>query len=147
MVMNEGKAYGLPIVAFNVDYSPCYQSGVITVEMFDYMAMAKETIQLLKNYEYRKRKGEEAKLSLNNYETNDEKVEMWDNLFKVINNTKGFNKLKIKVEKKYYNETLAKEHIEKHFHYGQQFNEYFKCHSFENFTSLEYLNKIEICKI
>ena len=147
MVMNEGEAHGLSIVAFNVDYSPCYQSGVIKVKMFDYIAMAKETIKLLKNYEYRKEKGEEAKLSLNNYETNEEKVEMWDNLLHAINRTEDFNKLQEKVEKKYYNEILAKEHIENHFHYGQQFNEYFKCHSFENFTSLEYLNKIEICKI
>ena len=74
MVMNEGKAHGLPIVAFDVDYSPCYQSGVIKVKMFDYMAMAKETIKLLKNFEYRKEKGEEARLSLNNYETNGEKL-------------------------------------------------------------------------
>ena len=147
MVMNEGEAHGLPIVAFNVDYSPCYQSGVIKVKMFDYIAMAKETIKLLKNYEYRKEKGEEAKLSLNNYETNEEKVEMWDNLLHAINRTEDFNKLQEKVEKKYYNETLAKEHLEKHFHYAQLFNEYFKCHSFENFTSIEYLNKIEICEI
>ena len=33
MVMNEGKAFGLPIVAFNIDYSPCFQKGVITVNM------------------------------------------------------------------------------------------------------------------
>ena len=111
MVMNEGKAHGLPIVAFDVDYCPCYQSGVIKVKMFDYMAMAKETIKLLKNYEYRKEQGKEAKLSLNNYETNEEKVEMWDNLFQAImNGTEDFNKLQEKVEKKNYNETLAKEH-------------------------------------
>ena len=148
MVMNEGKAHGLPIVAFNVDYSPCYQSGVIKVEMFDYLAMAKESIKLLKNYEYRKKKGKEAKLSLNNYETNDEKVEMWNNLIQaLINGTEDFNKLQKKVEKKYYNETLAKEHMQKHYHYGQQFNKYFKCHSFKDFTTLEYINKIEVCKI
>ena len=148
MVMNEGKAHGLPIIAFNVDYCPCYQSGVIKVEMFDYFAMAKETIKLLQNYEYRKEKGKEAKLSLNNFETNDEKVEMWDNLFQAImNGTEDFNKLQEKVEKKYYNETLAKEHIEKHYFYGQQFNKFFKCHSFEDFTTLKYLNNIEICKI
>ena len=35
------------IVAFNVDYCPCYQSGVITVEMFNYKDMAKEAVKLL----------------------------------------------------------------------------------------------------
>ena len=148
MVMNEGKAHGLPIVAFNVDYSPCYQSGVIKVEMFDYVAMAKETIKLLKNYNYRKKKGEEAKMSLNDYETNDEKIEMWDNLFQALfNGTEDYKKLQKKFEKKYYNETLAKNHLKKHYHYAQHFNNYFKCHSFENFTTLKYLNEIDICKI
>ena len=148
MVMNEGKAHGLPIVAFNVDYSPCYQSGVIKVETFDYMAMAKESIKLLNNYAYRKKKGEEAKLSLNNFETNAEKVEMWDILFQaIINGTEDFNKLQKKIEKKYYNETVAKEHLEKHYRYGQHFSKYFKCHSFEDITTLEYINRIEICRV
>jgi glycosyltransferase involved in cell wall biosynthesis len=148
MVMNEAKAHGLPIVAFNVDYSPCYQSGVIKVEMFDYKAMAKESIKLLNNYSYRKKAGKESKLSLNNFETNAEKVEMWDNLFQsLMNGIEPYKKLQQKTEKKYYNETLAKAHLEKHYKYAQQFNEYFRCHSFEDFTTLEYLNNIEVCKI
>ena len=68
--------------------------------MFDYMAMAKESIKLLKNYIYRKKKGEEVKLSLKNFETNAEKVEMWDNLFQaIINGTEDFNKLQKKLKK------------------------------------------------
>ena len=35
MVINEGKAYGLPIVAFNMPYSAPYQKGVILIEMFN----------------------------------------------------------------------------------------------------------------
>ena len=148
MVMNEAKAYGLPIVAFNVDYCPCYQSGVITVEMFNYKEMAKEAVKLLKNYEYRKKKGEEAKLSLNNFETNNEKIEMWDKLFNaILNSTEDYNKLQREIENKYYNETAAKEHLKKHYHYGQKFNKYFRCHSFEKFTDLNYINNINVCKI
>ena len=95
-----------------------------------------------------KKKGKEAKLSFNNYETVDEKVGMWDNLIQsIINGTEDFKKLQKKVEKKYYNEALAKQHLEKHYHFAQQLNKYFKCQSFENFTTLEYLNNIEICKI
>ena len=107
MVMNEGKAYGLPIVAFNIDYSPCFHSGVILVEMFDYFAMAKESIKLLRNYNYRKKKGQEAKLSLKNYINNDETIEMWDKLFNSLLNNTDFKKFQEEVEKKYYNETLA----------------------------------------
>ena len=62
--------------------------------------MAKESIKLLTNYEYRKKKGKEAKLSFNNYETVDEKVGMWDNLIQsIINGTEDFKKLQKKVEK------------------------------------------------
>ena len=143
-VMNEGKAYGLPIIAFNIDYIPCYRSGVIIVEMFDYISMAEEAIKLLKNYEYRKKKGEEAKSSLLRYESNQEKVEMWDKLFSsLMNSTEDYNILQREFEKKYYNEKLAKKHIKKHFYYLIKFNKYFRCHSFENFTTLEYLNNIK----
>ena len=62
--MNEAKAHGLPIVSFDIDYCPCFQKGVITVNMFNYTQMGKEAIKLLKNYEYRKKMGNEAKLSL-----------------------------------------------------------------------------------
>ena len=148
MVLNEAKAHGLPIISFNIDYSPSFHSGVITVEMFNYTQMAKEAIKLLNNYEYRKKKGEEAKLSLNNFETNEEKIEMWGKLFhSLINSTEDYNKLQKEVEKKYYNESIAKERLIKHYRYAQEFNEYFRCHSFENFTTLKYINNIDVCQI
>jgi len=149
MVMNEGKAHGLPIVAFEIDYCPCFQSGVITVEMFNYKEMAKETIKLLKDYNYRKKKGKESKLSLNNYINNNETIEMWDRLFSslISDNAEDYKEFQKEVENKFYNESLAKKHLEKQYHYAQQFNEYFKCHSFENFTTLDYINKIEVCPI
>ena len=146
MVMNEGKAYGLPIVSFNIDYSPCFQNGVITVEMFDYKSMAIETVKLLNNYEYRKKMGEKAKLSLNMFNNNDT-IKMWEELFiSLLNGKEDYIKFQEKIEKKYYNETLAKNHLEKHYKYGQQFNEkHYKCHTFENFFKLDYINKIEDC--
>ena len=147
MVMNEGKAHGLPIVAFNIDYSPCFNSGVILVEMFDYISMAKETIKLLQNYDYRKKKGKEAKLSLKNYINNNETIDMWDKLFNSLMNNTDYKEFQKEVEKKYYNETLAKTRLEKHYHYGQQFNQYFRCHSFENFTNFSYINNIKACPL
>ena len=149
MVMNEGKAHGLPIVAFEIDYCPCFQSGVITVEMFNYKEMAKETIKLLKDYNYRKKKGKESKLSLNNYINNNETIEMWDRLFSslISDNAEDYKEFQKEVENKFYNESLAKKHLEKQYHYAQQFNKYFKCHSFENFTTLDYINNIEACPV
>ena len=148
MVMNEGKAHGLPIVAFNIDYSPCYQNGVTTVKMFDYVSMAKEVIKLLKDYNYRDKKGEEAKLSLDNFIDNNGTISMWNRLFNsLINGTEEYKKFQKEVENKYYNEKLAKKHLKKHFNYGLQFNEYFRCHTFEEFTTLKYLNNIEACPV
>ena len=80
MVMNEAKAHGLPIVAFNVDYSPCFQKGVIVVDMFDYKSMGNEIAKLLKDFTYRKKKGMEAKYSLDMFKNN-ETIIMWQELF------------------------------------------------------------------
>ena len=147
MVMNEGKAHGLPIVSFNIDYCPCFQKGVITVDMFNYTLMGKEAIKLLKDYDYRKKAGREAKLSLNMFNNNDT-IEMWEKLINsLINGTESYQKFQKEVENKYYNETLAKERMEKHYKYAQEFNERYRCHTFENFTKLSYINSIEDCPI
>ena len=61
MAMNEGKAHGLPLLAFDVPYSVPYQEGVIVVDQLDCKALAKEAIMLLKDYNYRKEMGEFAK--------------------------------------------------------------------------------------
>ena len=146
--VNEAKAHGLPIVAFNIQYKPSLQSGVITVDMLDYKAMANEAIKLLNDYNYRRKKGEEAKLSLNKYLDNNEIIDMWDRLFEsLIFNLDDYKKLQDEVEREYYNEEEAKNHLEKHYHYGQQFNKYFRCHSFENMTNLSYINNIKVCPL
>ena len=80
IVMNEGKAHGVPIIAFNVSYSPSYQKGVILVDMLNYTQMAKEAIKLLNNYDYRKKMGIEAKLSLKEY-SNEETANKWIDYF------------------------------------------------------------------
>ena len=146
-VINEGKAHGLPIVAFNIDYEPSLQSGVILVEMLDYKGMARKAIKLLNNYEYRRKKGEEAKLSLNNYLDNNGIIDMWNRLFRSLIITDDYKELQEEVENKYYNEDEAKYNLEKHYHYAQQYNPKFRCHSFENMTNLSYINNIEECPL
>ena len=147
MVMNEAKAHGLPVVAFNVDYSPCFQKGVITVEMFDYKAMGNEVAKLLKDFNYRKKKGLEAKYSLDMFKNN-ETIIMWKELFKALmKGKKEFQKFQKKVEDKYYNEKLAKYRLEKHYKYAQQFNKIVSCHSFEKFIDLNFLKTFKECQI
>ena len=100
MNKNETKAHGLHIISFDIDYYPCFQKGVIKVDMLNYTLMAKEAIKLLKNYEYRKKMGNEAKLSLNVFNNNDTII-IWDNLFiSLINGTDYFTKLKKEVKEK-----------------------------------------------
>ena len=78
--MIEGKAHGLPVVAFDVACSPPYQAGVINVDMLDCDALAKETVKLLKDYDYRRKMGKESKLSLNQF-NNADTEKLWEKLF------------------------------------------------------------------
>ena len=71
--MNEGKAYGLPIVAFNIDYSPCFQKGVITVDLFDYKAMGNEIVKLFENEDFYSGSPELEEEKLNSEKENFEK--------------------------------------------------------------------------
>ena len=147
MVMNEAKAHGIPIVAFDVDYSPCFQKGVITVDMFDYKAMGKEIAKLLKDIKYRKKKGIEAKESLDMFKNN-ETIGQWGELFSsLMKGRDEYRKFQKKVEDKYYNEKLAKARMEKHYKYAQEFNKIVSCHSFEQFTDVNYLKKLYDCPI
>ena len=143
MAMNEGKAHGLPVVAFNIPFSPPYQSGVITVPHLDVEALANETIKLLKNYDYRKQKGKEAKLSLNRF-SNENTVKLWEKLF--VSLKKGtFKEFQKEIENKYYDEKIAKEHVLMHFNSALKFNKYFRCHTFENMLNLNYIKNIKNC--
>ena len=147
MVMNEGKAHGLPIVAFNVSYSPSYQKGVILVDMLNYTQMAKEAIKLLNDYEYRKKKGMEAKLSLNEY-SNKETTNKWDRLFSILDKDDpvAYKKLQNYTYERYYDEDKARERLESNYNFGRKHNKYFCCHTFNDMNNMTYLQNIKGCK-
>ena len=147
LVMNEGKAHGLPIVAFNVSYSPPYQKGVIVVDVMDYKKMAEESIKLLKDYKYRKIKGLESKLSMNEFSSR-ETIDKWDRLITVLinNDTEGFKKLQDYTYERYYDEEKARDHLETNWKWGQIYNRYFCCHNFNDMLNLTYINNIKGCK-
>ena len=145
MAMNEGKAHGMPIVAFDVPISPPYQNGVITVESLNYAALASECIKLLKDYDYRRKMGEWSKLSFNKF-SNKETVEIWGKLFdSLIQGEDKYREFQKEIENKFYNEDIAKIHIEKHFRDMQRYNNNFSCYTLENFTNPEYIRNIKIC--
>jgi len=147
MIMNEAKAHALPIIGFDLSYNPAYQKGVILVDMFDYKQMAKKAVKILSNYEYRKIKGLEAKLSLNEF-SDREILDKWDKLFSVLDKNKEdeYTKFQESTYKDYYNENKAKENLESDYNYGKEFNKFFKCHTFNNLINLDYINNIKDCQ-
>ena len=147
MSMIEGKAHGLPIVAFDVPYSPPYQDGVIVVEPFNTKALAEETIKLLNDYNYRKRMGEYAKKSLDKY-SNQEIILIFEKLFKSLRSTdiNEYRNLQKEVEAKYYKEEEGKNRMIKSFEYIKKINNNLACHTWDNFTDANYLKTISECK-
>ena len=150
MAMNEGKAHGMPIVAFDVPISNPYQSGVITVDNMDYVALARESIKLLKDFNYRRRMGILSKLSLNMF-NNIETVKTWERLFDALTDKKDskkkFHDLQKEIQDKYYNEERARKHVEKHFRDVKRYNANLSCYTLENFTNVQYINNISKCII
>ena len=146
LAMVEGKAHGLPVAAFDVACSAPYQKGVLGVDMLDCEALANVTIKLLKNYTYRKKMGKKAKKSLNQF-YNNETVLMWERLFTALMEGKSsYRKLQKEIEEKYYNETKARERMEKRFRDLIRLNENFSCHqSIINFVEVNYIINVIMC--
>ena len=143
MSMIEGKAHGLPIVAFDVPYSPPYQDGVIVVEAFNTKALAEETIKLLNDYNYRKRMGEYAKKSLDKY-SNQEIILTFEKLFKSLRNAdiNEYRNLQKEVEAKYYKEEESKNRMIKSFEHIKKINNNLASHILVNSADANYLKKI-----
>ena len=145
LAMVEGKAHGLPVAAFDVAYSPPYHKGVIGVDMLDCESLANETIKLLKDYNYRKKMGEESKKSLDQF-SNNETMLLWERLFSsLMEGESSYRKLQKEIEDKYYNEEKARERMEKRFRDLIRLNKNFTCHSIINFTDINYVRKIKMC--
>ena len=109
--------------------------------------MAEESIKLLENYEYRKKKGIEAKESLK-YFSNKDIIDKWDRLFKVLisEDINEYKKLQKYTYEKYYDEEKARDHLETNFNKGKIYNPYFCCHDFNDMLNITYINNIQGCK-
>ena len=146
MALNEAKAYGLPCVGFNVDYSYPYKKGIIKVEMFDYKELAKEVIKLLKDYDYRIKMGKEAKESLNMF-NNNATTKMWSTLFySLLSDEKKFQRFRKNVRKKYYNMEKAITTLEKQFEYVKKYNKFFGCYTLDDFLDAKKIKNIQLCE-
>ena len=138
----------MPVVGFKVPYSIPYQQGFIGVDIFDVEGLARETIKLLKDYDYRKRKGEEAKKSLDVFKI-DDVVNLWGRLCDSLlsSDREDYRKLQREMENKYYNEKKAREHLESQYNILLKQKLNLTCHSFDNFTDINYLRHIKKCNL
>lgn len=145
--IDEAKSHAIPIIGFNLSYNPAYQKGIILVDKFDYKQMANEAIKLLENYQYRKIRGLEAKLSLSKL-SDREAMDKWENLFTILdkNDSQKLKQFQINSYKDYYNEKKARERLKSDYKYDKEFNRFICCHSFNNMIKLYYLNNIKECK-
>ena len=145
LAMIEGKAHGLPVVAFDVACSPPYQTGVINVDMLDCEALANETVKLLKDYDYRRKMGKEAKISLGQF-NNADTEKLWEKLFvSLLKGKKYFRELQKEVEEKYYDENKARIRMEKRFRDVNRLFTNFSCYTLNNFADINYVRNIQPC--
>ena len=147
-IMNEAKSHAIPIIAFNLSYNPSYHKGVILVDNLNYSQMAREAIRILNNFEYRKIKGLEAKLSLYEYIFNNEIIEKFKKIFNILlekNNTEEYKRFQNNTYKGYYFHNSAKERLELDYKYAQKFNTFFQCHSFNDMIRNDFIDNIRGC--
>ena len=148
-IMNEAKSHAIPIIAFNLSYNPSYHKGVILVENLNYTQMAIEAIRILNNFEYRKIKGLEAKLSLYEYILKNEITGKFKKLLNLIlnrTNTEEYRKFQNDTYRGYYFHNIAKERLELDYKYAQKFNNFFLCHSFNDMERMDFIKNIPGCK-
>lgn len=66
MVLSETKIFGIPSIITGLDYLALSKNGTIIIYDDEPDSIAKEAIKILKNKNYRKKLGEEARISMKN---------------------------------------------------------------------------------
>lgn len=96
LVLSETKIYGIPNILLGLDYISTAQGGTIIIYDDKPESISKEAIKILKNYNYRKKLGKEARKSMKKF-NNNKLVIKWIKLILSVN--KG----------EYYYNTLRKQ--------------------------------------
>ena len=94
MVLSETKAYGIPSIITGIDYVSAAKGGVININNDDPKKIAKESIKILKNLDYRKKLGKIARKSMKKFK-NEITGKKWIKLILAVYNGENYyNKLK-----------------------------------------------------
>ena len=108
MVWLEAKAYGIPSVVFRMDsVELTHHEGSIIVEQNDLSGFTEALIKLLKDEQYRKEMGREARESLENFKT-ENTINKWEQLFGDLSNNTLINSPLLNLDKEYNTEEALK---------------------------------------
>ena len=102
MVLSETKIFGIPTILCGLDYLALSKGGTVMIYDDNPETIAKEAIKILKDDEYRKKLGKEARESMKKY-NNKFTVKKWVKLlFSVYNGIDevSYNKLFVKYDKR-----------------------------------------------
>ena len=94
LALSETKIYGIPNIFMGLDYLSTVNGGIINICDDSPETLAKESIKLLINYEYRKQLGKEARKSMKKFE-NKTLLKKWIQLIlSIYNNDDYYEKLR-----------------------------------------------------
>ena len=110
MTWLEAKAYGIPSVVSRMDSVEFTQhKGAIIVEQNDIYGFAQAIIKLLKDEQYRKEMGREARESLENF-SSEKTIDRWKQLLDEISNNKIYESDLIEIDPKLDKEKVLNLH-------------------------------------
>ena len=99
MVLCETKIYGIPNILLGLEYLSASSGGTIIIYDDTPESLAKEAIKILKDTNYRKFLGEQARINIQKF-NNQKLLERWTKLLLSIYNSKNYYQKMIKEDKK-----------------------------------------------
>ena len=142
MVLCETKIYGIPNILVGIDYVSMVNGGTIIIYDDSPKSIAKEAILILKNRDYRKKLGKEAKESMKKY-NNQLLLKKWIELILSIYNGDIYYKNLIKKDIK-ISDTKAIDIIKKQLKLLKIRNKKFFNISFSNLLNFTFMEKINL---
>ena len=99
LILSETKIYGIPNILVGLDYISLAQGGTVIIYDDNSISIAKEAIKILKDENYRKKLGREARKSMKKFK-NELLLKKWIKLIlSIFNGEKYYEKLKEQDEK------------------------------------------------
>jgi glycosyltransferase involved in cell wall biosynthesis len=94
MVLSETKIYGIPNIITGIDYVSAAKGGVININNDDPKAIANESIKILKDFNYRKTLGKNARESMKKFRNEITSKKWIELILAVYNGEYYYNKLR-----------------------------------------------------